>query len=105
MNHNIDVRIHSILLDGPVLAHASATLDGCFAVRGIKVINGTNGPFVSMPSYPTKEGYKDLCFPCTKDFKREFDQTVLGAYQQQLTQLAQTAIEEAPAPGWGDMTM
>ena len=105
MNHNIDVRIHSIRPNGSVLANASVTLDGCFAVRGIEVINGSNGPFVAMPSYSTKEGYKDLCFPCTKEFRREFDQAVLNAYQQQLNQLAQAAPEEAPAPGWSGMTM
>lgn len=61
----MEVKIHSLSTSGSVLANASVTLNGCFAVRGIKVINGENGPFVSMPSYKGRDGYKDVCFPCT----------------------------------------
>lgn len=28
----------------------SITIDGCFVVRDLKIIDGTNGPFVAMPS-------------------------------------------------------
>lgn len=31
-------------------AFCSITLDGCFVVRDLKIINGTKGPFVAMPS-------------------------------------------------------
>jgi stage V sporulation protein G len=36
--------------NGRLLAFASITLDGCFAVRDIKVIDGRGGVFVAMPS-------------------------------------------------------
>lgn len=104
--NQIDVRIRSIRSSGSVLANASVTLNGCFAIRGVKVINGSNGPFVSMPSYSTKDGYRDVCFPCTKGFKQQFDEAVLNAYQQQLSQLNQPQnAPEEPAPGWGAMSM
>lgn len=61
----MEVKIHSLSTSGSVLANASVTLNGCFAVRGVKVINSENGPFVSMPSYKGRDGYKDVCFPCT----------------------------------------
>lgn len=92
----MDVRIHSLRTDGSVLANASVTLNGCFAVRGVKVMNGSNGPFVSMPSYKDRDGYKDICFPCTKEFRQQFQQTVLGTYQQALTQLPQQQENGAP---------
>jgi stage V sporulation protein G len=31
-------------------AFCSITLDGCFVIRDLKIINGTKGPFVAMPS-------------------------------------------------------
>ena len=58
-----------------------------------------------MPDYKSGDSYKDICFPCTKEFKQEFDQTVLDAYQQALTQLPQRQQEQA-APSMGmSMTM
>lgn len=83
----LDVKIHALRTDGKVLANASVTLNGCFAVRGVKIMDGPKGPFVSMPSYKSSGGeYRDICFPCTKDFHQQFHQAVLDAYQQQLAQ-------------------
>ncbi len=89
----VDVKIHALHASGPVLADASVNLNGCFAIRGVKVVDGSNGPFVSMPSYKGRDGYKDICFPCTKEFRQQFHQTVLDAYQQALTQLPQRQQE------------
>ena len=97
---HVDVRIHSIKTQGNVLANATANLNGCFAIRGIRVMDGKNGPYVAMPDYKSGDSYKDICFPCTKEFKQEFDQTVLDAYQQALTQLPQRQQEQA-APSMG----
>ena len=83
----MDVKIHTIRTGGPILANASVTLNGCFAVRGLKVMSGSNGPFVSMPSYKAKSGYRDICFPCTREFHQQFHRTVLNAYQQELDRL------------------
>lgn len=48
----IDVRINSLTpREGNVKAIASANLDDCFAVKNIRVVEGKNGLFVSMPSY------------------------------------------------------
>ena len=91
----MEVKIHSLSTSGSVLANASVTLNGCFAVRGIKVINGENGPFVSMPSYKGRDGYKDVCFPCTREFHQQFSDTVVAAYRQELSQLPQRQ-QEAP---------
>lgn len=104
---DIDVKIHSISTSGSTLANASVTLNGCFAVRGIKVMNSGKGPFVSMPGYKSQNGYKDFCFPCTSDFHQRFQQTVLDAYKQELAQInAPRTYErahqrEAPGPAGG----
>lgn len=90
---NIDVRIQSVRASGSVLAHASITLNGCFAIRGLRVVQGENGPFVSMPSYKSGGEYRDVCFPITKDFREQMHTAVLGAYQQELVQLTQRRQE------------
>ena len=95
---DIKVKIHSLHTEGNRLADASVTLDGCFAIRGVKIINGSKGPFVSMPSYKSGEQYRDLCFPCTKEFKQEFDRAVLDAYQLQLTQVQRPPEPEQAGP-------
>ena len=100
----IDVKVHSISTSGSTLARASVTLGGCFAVRGIKIMNSTKGPFVSMPGYQTQKGYKDVCFPCTTDFHQRFQETVLAAYRQELAQIntprtyERSHQREAPGP-------
>ena len=105
----MDVKIHSINTGGNVLANASVTLGGCFAVRGLRIVNSAKGPFVSMPGYKTQNGLKDVCFPCTKEFHQRFQETVLHAYHQELAQLQspqrherqreKPAFEERAAPG------
>lgn len=92
----IGVKIDRILNNpnSSVLATASLTLDGAFAVHGLKVMNSQKGRFVSMPSvsYQTKEGetkYSDTFHPTTKQARDYIQAAVLQAYdtavQQQMT--------------------
>ncbi len=92
----IAVNIYSLHTSGPLLANASISLNGCFAVRGVKIVQGAHGPFVSMPSYKAGGEHKDVCFPITKEFREQLHATVLEAYQQELAQLSQRG-QEPPA--------
>ena len=48
---------------GNLLAFASVTLGGCFAIHDLRVMDGKNGPFVAMPSKMGKDKqYHDTCF-------------------------------------------
>lgn len=89
----VDVRIYAIHTSGPVLAEASANLNGCFTIRGLKVVDVGNGPFISMPGYRTGGGYRDACFPSEREFRQQFRQAVLDAYHQALYQLPQRQQE------------
>lgn len=86
---DLDVRITSMYppgVQGGIRAYASATIAGCFAVRGIKIVEGgKDGLFMSMPSRKTQDGYKDICFPVTEEFRNELKQAVLGAYGEALS--------------------
>jgi len=50
-----------------------------------------------MPSRKTQDGYKDICFPVTAEFRNELHSAVLDAYHQALT-MAQAAPVPQAAP-------
>jgi stage V sporulation protein G len=66
-------------------AFASITFDDCFVVRGLKVINGSQGYFVSMPSRKRKDGsYQDIAHPINNEMRKEIEDTVLDAFENEL---------------------
>ena len=44
----INVKIYRPSVKGPILADASVNLNGCFAIRGVQVKEGRNGPFANI---------------------------------------------------------
>ena len=91
--------IHSIQFDGPCRATASLNINGCFAVRGVKLMEGSNGLFVSMPGQINSKGeIKDICFPYTREARAELESAVVTAYQQALTQGMNRSPQSAPDP-------
>jgi stage V sporulation protein G len=68
--------------DESVRASASLTLGGAFAVHGIKVVDGQKGLFVSMPSYKSGEGYKDIFHAVTAEDRERMNTAVMEAYEQ-----------------------
>lgn len=66
-------------------AFASITFDDSFVVRGLKVINGSQGYFVSMPSRKRKDGsYQDIAHPINNDMRKEIEDKVLDAFEKEL---------------------
>ena len=66
-------------------AFASITFDDCFVVRGLKVINGSQGYFVSMPSRKRKDGsYQDIAHPINNEMRKEIEDKVLDAFEKEL---------------------
>ena len=82
----LEVRIHSIRPSDSIKGTASVNINGAFAVRGIKIIEGSNGLFVSMPSYKVGNEYKDICFPITQECRKQLHEAVIGAYEQAISQ-------------------
>lgn len=78
-----EVRVTKSEGQGTLKAFASVTFDGVFAVHGIRVVEGKNGLFVSMPNRQVKEGeYKDVAHPVTKEFKQELTDAVLAEFNK-----------------------
>ena len=63
-------------------AFANITFDNEFVVRGLKVISGSQGYFVSMPSRKRKDGtFQDLAHPVTNELRKKIEDRVLGAFE------------------------
>lgn len=72
--------------DSKLKAVASMTIDGCFVVHDIKVIQGTEGMFISMPSRKTPEGeYKDIVHPINTETREMLSAKVLEAYEKEVS--------------------
>ena len=95
----LDIRITSMYppgQQGGIRAYATATIDDCLALRGIKVVEGgRDGLFVSMPSRKTLDGYREICFPVTAEFREQFHGIVLDAYHQAITMAQATSAPQA----------
>lgn len=68
-------------------AFANITLDESFVVKGFKVMSGSKGLFVSMPSQKlTKEKdgkqYEDTAFPITAGFRKQLIETIIAEYEK-----------------------
>ena len=85
MNMNIsDIRIRLVKSENSkIKASASITIDGCFVVHDIKVIEGNEGYFIAMPSRKTPDGdFKDIVHPLDSTTRGELSEVVLKAFEE-----------------------
>ena len=81
---------------GSKAANASITI-GNVAIKGVSVIEGANGPFVSMPQKKKKDGeYRDVAYPLTKELLARAKEAVLVEYKE--ANVAATLGADAPTP-------
>lgn len=86
-----DIRIRIVKKDENKLkAVASLTIDECFAVHDIKIIEGNQGLFIAMPSRKTPDGtFKDIVHPLNTETREKIRDLILAEYEK--------ALKEAPA--------
>jgi stage V sporulation protein G len=79
-----EVRI--ILRDEDKLkAFANVTFDNSFVVRGMKIILGAKGFFLSMPSRRRPDGtHQDVAHPVNNEARQKLEDIVLAAYKSEL---------------------
>jgi stage V sporulation protein G len=64
-------------------AYVTITIDGCFVIRDLKIIRGTNGLFVSMPSRKRKDGsYRDIAHPLNNETRRMMEEKIISEYER-----------------------
>ena len=63
---------------------ASITIDDCFVVKGIKIVNGKNGLFISMPNQKSANGeYKDIAFPISAETREQITNAIMEEYNRE----------------------
>lgn len=80
-----DVRIRPVQKeDSKLKAVASVTIDNAIAIHDIKIVNGTDGCFVAMPSRKTADGeYRDIAHPISAEARAELIEAVMNAYRKE----------------------
>ncbi len=79
-----EIRIH-LMGEDRLKAFASVTFDDCFVVRNMKLVAGTKGIFLCMPSRKMQDGsYKDIVHPITQEFRQQLEEQVLKAYEEEI---------------------
>jgi stage V sporulation protein G len=69
--------------ESKIRAIASITLDECFVVHDIKVIEGNEGYFIAMPSRKTPEGeFKDIVHPLNTETREFIKKRILEEYEK-----------------------
>lgn len=85
-----EVKVFSVG-DDKLKAFVSVVFDSCFMVNDIKVIQGRESLFISMPSRRKKNGqFKDVAHPLNNDTRKMIEDRVLSEY------LLATGQEGAP---------
>lgn len=83
-------------------AFVSIVFDRCFMVNDIKVIQGREGLFISMPSRRKRNGkFKDVAHPLNNETRRMIEDQVLAEYDQAISgqmRVAEVAPVDEPRP-------
>jgi stage V sporulation protein G len=83
-----EVRIRKLAQEGKMRAIVSVTLNEKFVIHDVRIIEGSNGLFVAMPSKRTPNGeFRDIAHPISAEARQEIEQSVLGVYTRQVGNL------------------
>ncbi len=97
-----EVRIH-LRGEEKLKAFVTIVFDDSFAVRNVKVIEGKNGLFVSMPSRKRKDGtYQDVAHPLNNETREMIEKQVIAQYEEELKKAGEEGkgeeIKPEPSP-------
>lgn len=74
-------RVTKLNGDGSVKAFCDVAIAEAYLIKSVKVVEGKNGLFVSMPREQSKTGkWYDTVAPLTKEARAQLSQVVLDAY-------------------------
>ena len=72
-------------------AYVTITLDNCFVVRDLKIINGNGGLFVALPSKKRKDGqFKDIAHPLNNETRELIENKIFETYEAELKKMGQS---------------
>lgn len=74
-------KIHKLDGDGATKAFCDLSVLDSFVIKGLRVVQGENGLFVSMPQEAGKDGkWYNTVIPLRREVKDEIEKLVLEAY-------------------------
>lgn len=87
-----EVRI-SLKGDDKLKAVANVTFDRSFVVRGLRIVDGKRGLFISMPSRRRRDGtYRDIAHPISSELREKLECAVIGAYEREVQKAAEGTL-------------
>ncbi len=78
-----DVNVSRVNGTTKLVAVASIVLDNEFVIYGIKIVQGTNGLFIAMPSKRDLDGkFVDIAHPINSSTREVIQKAILDKYEQ-----------------------
>ena len=75
-------RLHRFDGESKLKAFVDISFAG-IVIKGLSVVSGSKGLFVSMPRHQGKDGkWYDTVFPTTKELREQLSEAVLTAYKE-----------------------
>lgn len=76
------VRVHKVDRDASKLrGYATVTIDDCFVISNIRIIEGENRLFCAMPSRKVSEDkFEDIVHPINQETRSMFEEKILAEY-------------------------
>lgn len=78
-------RMHHMEGDGPTKAFCDLLILDTFLVKGLRVVQGKNGLFLSMPREQGRDGkWYETFFPVSKEMRQGLQELILEGYESEL---------------------
>lgn len=100
----LDVRVYPVdEPQGSTQAFTSVVIDDLVAISGIRVVDGDNGLFVSMPQAKENDGlYRDIAYPITGELRNEITTAVLNEHDRVASLAPELRGYDTPQKGTED---
>ncbi len=80
-----EIKVFPVKDNDKLKAYASIVFDDCFVIRDLRVISGTTGLFVAMPSRKRKDGtFRDTAHPLNMETRDKIEKSILESYKQKI---------------------
>lgn len=91
-----NISIKPISYNSKIKAYVSITLDNCFVINNLKIIEGKYNTFVKMPNKKDKSNnYTDIVYPINYETKEYIQNRVLNAYYNIENNLRKEGLNES----------
>lgn len=80
---NVNLRLSR--KDSVVKGIASITIDDCFVIHDLKILEGESGLFIAMPSKKMQDGtYRDVAHPINRETRKYVESVIIDEYNKML---------------------